>query len=178
MLWKLMQERYVLCLCTHTRLGAGLSCFENLGPSAELKTVFPQMWLQGRKEGCHLNHQRWGPNQIPTLEIWVGNNAGKWAVCEPMEVRTRSCVTGNPRKMEYCLSSEQRSLLPLKDCEMLCPSSSSSSEALGFTVLRSGSQMNPLLRPHKPRSKEGLSQDVLDCLGLAGDRVGWDMVLN
>lgn len=69
MVWNLMQERYVLCPYTHTRLGAGLSCFENLGPSAELKTVFPQMWLQGRKEGCHMNHQKWGPNQIPTWKF-------------------------------------------------------------------------------------------------------------
>lgn len=134
-----MQERYALHPYTYTRLGAGLSCFEDLGPSAELKIVFTQMWIQGKKEGCHLNHQGWGPHQIPILKIWSGYSSGRWAVCEPMEVRTRNHVTGNPRQMEYCQSSEQRILLPLKDCESLHPcSSSSKSEALGTCFLSSG----------------------------------------
>lgn len=135
----------------------------------------------GKERGLSYEPSEVGAQSNPNMKIWVGNSAGKWAgkwaVCEPMEVRTSSCVMGNPRKMEYCLSSEQRSPLLLKDYEMLCPRSSSS-EALGFTVLRSQSQMSPLLEPHKPHSKERLSQDVLDCLGLAGDRVGWDIVLN
>lgn len=45
-----------------------------------------------------------------------------------------------------------------------------------FSLLGSKSQMNPPLGPHKPPWRKGLSQDVLNCLGLTGG--GGEVVLD